>query len=70
MPEAKDLTTVFEEMKTQFQLVPPQVPEEEMSDRQLNAFLEAIAIIFEKCDTKEECVEAITRIQDELTKEA
>ena len=51
MPEAKDLTIVLEEMKTQFQLVPPQVPEEEMSDRQLNAFLEAIAIIFEKCDT-------------------
>lgn len=41
-----------------------------MSDQQLNAFLEAIAIIFEKCNTKEECVDAIKRIQAELTKEA
>ena len=41
-----------------------------MSDQQLNAFLEAIAIIFEKCTTKEECVDAIKRIQAELTKEA
>ena len=60
---------IIEEMKNQFLNEAPADPEEEMSDQQLNAFLEAIAIIFEKCSTKEECVDAVRRIQAELTKE-
>ena len=70
MEEKRELEAVLEKMKGQFMSNPPQEPEEEMSDQQLNAFLEAIAIIFEKCNTNEECVDAIKRIQAELTKEA
>ena len=70
MEEKRELEAVLEKMKGQFMSNAPQEPEEEMSDQQLNAFLEAIAIIFEKCNTKEECVDAIKRIQAELTKEA
>ena len=37
-----------------------------MTDAQFMAFMEAILIIFEKCDTKEECSEAMQRIMKRL----
>ncbi len=39
---------------------------DEIKGGALNAFLEAIAIIFEKCTTTEECTDAIERIQKAL----
>ena len=39
---------------------------EGMTDTQFMAFMEAILIIFEKCQTKEECSEAIQRIMNRL----
>ena len=37
--------------------------EEDDNSGCISALLEAISIIFEKCDTKEECIEAINRLQ-------
>lgn len=39
---------------------------EGMTDVQFMAFMEAILIIFEKCQTKEECSEAMQRIMKRL----
>lgn len=39
---------------------------EGMTDAQFMAFMEAILIIFEKCETKEECSEAMQRIMKRL----
>ena len=39
---------------------------EGMSDPQFMAFMEAILIIFEKCQSKEECSEAMQRIMKRL----
>lgn len=40
--------------------------DEGMTDAQFMAFMEAILIIFEKCQTKEECSEAMQRIMNRL----
>lgn len=40
--------------------------DEGMTDAQFMAFMEAILIIFEKCQTKEECSEAMQRIMKRL----
>jgi len=68
MEEKRPPEEIIQELKKQFLNEVPAAPVEEMSNQQLNAFLEAIAIIFEKCTTKEECIDALHRIQTELTK--
>ena len=40
--------------------------DEGITDAQFMAFMEAILIIFEKCQTKEECSEAMQRIMKRL----